>query len=596
MTVDDDDLERRLRAALHLRAAEVTPDPRTWQRVVERAERVRRRALVLVGGATAAVLLVVAAVALDVVRPRVAYPPGEAPDETQVAPAPAPDGGPCGGAALVLVVRTAGGALDGSCADGTVADLTAGAGPADDPALSADGALLAFQRQAGAAAEVAVRDLRTGAERVIGVGGQPAFAPDGRIARVAPSVDPDPTNTRIVVTTPTGDELDAFLAADGAGAGGAEVVDLAWTPDGTRLTYGLVSGELDRRTDVLADPATGSVDPLMAHEEARGGEHSGSWPLGPAQYVTLSRCCPALGGDDVGRVTLAVAGYRGQPGAGFAGPQHRALVDLTDLLGFAPDKPGPAYLVRPLGRARAEAAGAGLVWSSGPAEAFLVGDGAALWLIDADGDATFLRDGVTAAAVNPAAFGGGATDGGALLADRRAQRFARPDTVDVQVFFAAEGGGCTATRPVTRTVPLPRVAQGALGALLAGPTDQERAGGAASAFSAVTADLLGDMALQDGLLTVDLEALDGVLPRPASACEADALRAQLDATLLQFDGIREVRYLVEGEQDAWERHLTPRRTPAPADRPRTPVTPDTAGPADPPAPETTTVALDDEGD
>jgi len=574
----DDDLERRLRAALVLRAAEITPDPRTWQRVADRAERVRRRAHVLVSAATAAVLLVVGGVVYDAVRPRVEFPAGDArPDQSEIA-APTPGPGPCGEADLVLVLRTATGALDGACADGTVADLTAGSGPADAPALSADGALLAFSRPARAGAEVVVRDLRTGAERVLGPGGQPAFAPDGRIARVSAG---EPGGARIVVTTAAGEELAAFPA--GGGTPAAQVVDLAWMPDGGLLSYGVVGDGGDRRTDVVADPATGAVDPLMAHQDALGGEHAGSWPLGRAQLVTVARCCPAA--DEVESAALAVAGYRGQPGAGFAGPEYRPLVDLSELLGFATGEPGRDYLVRPVGRATAEAAGVGAVWSLGPADAFLVGDGSALWLIATDGAATFLADDVTAAAVNPAAFGAGGVDGATLLADRRAPRSARPGTADVQVFFAAPGPDCTATRPVTRSVPLPRVAEGAVRALVAGPTAQEAAEGATSAFSAATAGLVEDLSLRDGVVTVDLEALDGVLPRPASACEADRLRAQLTDTLLQFAEIREVRYLVDGQEGVFERFLTPRRAATPSQR-RLPAGAQDPGPTGPPPAET----------
>jgi len=579
---EDDDLERRLRAALAMRAAEITPDPRTWQRVADRAERVRGRASVLVGAATAAVLLVVGVVVYDAVRPRVEFPAGEArPDQTELAePAPAPGPGPCGEAELVLVLRTATGALDGTCADGTVADLTAGSGPADAPALSADGALLAFSRPAGAGTEVVVRDLRTGGERLLGPGGQPAFAPDGRVARVTAA---DRAGARIVVSSAAGEELRSFPA--GGATRAAEVVDLAWTPDGGRLSYGMVGDGGDRRTDVVADPATGAVDPLMAHEDALGGEHAGSWPLGSAQLVTVARCCP--GADEVESAALAVAGYRGQPGAGFAGPEYRPLVDLSDLRGFATGEPGRDYLVRPVGRATAQAAGVGTVWSPGPADAFLVGDGSALWLIATDGAATFLADGVTAAAVNPAAFGAGDVDGGTLLADRRPPRSARPGTADVQVFFAAPGPDCTATRPVTRSVPLPRVAEGALRALVAGPTAQEAAEGATSAFSDATAGLVEDLSLRDGVVTVELEALEGVLPRPASACEADRVRAQLTDTLLQFAEIREVRFLVEGEEGVFERFLTPRRA-ATASQRRPPAGPQDPGPTAPPAVETAT--------
>ncbi len=424
---------------------------------------------------------------------------------------------------------------------------------------------------------------------MLGPGGQPAFAPDGRIARVTAA---DRAGARIVVTSPVGEELGTFPA--GGASRGGEVVDLAWTPDGGRLSYGIVGDGGDRRTDVVADPATGAVDPLMAHQDALGGEHAGSWPLGRAQLVTLARCCPAS--DEVESAALAVAGYRGQPGAGFAGPEYRALVDLSDLLGFATGEPGRDYLVRPVGRAAAEPVGVGAVWSPGPADAFLVGDGSALWLIATDGAATFLADDVTAAAVNPAAFGAGGVDGGTLLADRLPPRSARPGTAEVQVFFAAPSPGCTATRPVTRSVPLPRVAEGAVRALVAGPTAEEAAQGATSAFSAATAGLVRDFALdQAGVATVELAALEGVLPRPASVCEADRIRAQLTDTLLQFDEIREVRYRVEGQEGVFERYLTPRRGAAASER-RPPSGPQDPGPSAPPEAETATAGRAEEGD
>jgi len=406
--MSDDDLERRLRHALTLRAAQVEPDPRTWQRVVERGRRGRRRALALAGGAAVLVLAVVVVAAVDATRPRVEYPAGQALPEAREA-VPAPGAAPCGSAPLVLVLRSAAGALTASCADGTTADLSAGAGGADSPALSADGGRLAFAR----AGEVVVRDLRSGAERAVGAGSDPAFAPDGRLARVAAE--------GIVVTGPTGAELATIPLADRAAPPGARVVDLAWTPGGDRLTYGLVA-DGGAPSAVVADPATGAAAAVPAHELARGGAQVGSWPVGAASFVTVSRCCDAL----VERVSLALVGYRGTPAAGFQGPQHRALVDLTDLPGFAGDRPAGAYLARPAGRVRAEPVGAGTRWSPAPAPSFLVGDGSALWLLDTTGAAVFLADGVTAAAVNPAAFEGGALDADALLAQRGRAPGARP--------------------------------------------------------------------------------------------------------------------------------------------------------------------------
>jgi hypothetical protein len=126
---------------------------------------------------------------------------------------------------------------------------------------------------------------------------------------------------------------------------------------------------------------------------------------------------------------------------------------------------------------------------------------------------------------------------------------AQPDnvvraTVTVEVFFANEslGEACGEVFPVTRTVDRDDPVQGALEALLAGPTAAEQAEGYGGWFSAGTADTLLDVTIVDGTAHVVFTDLRQLIPNASTSCGSAGLLAQLDQTLLSLDGITASRY------------------------------------------------------
>jgi hypothetical protein len=95
------------------------------------------------------------------------------------------------------------------------------------------------------------------------------------------------------------------------------------------------------------------------------------------------------------------------------------------------------------------------------------------------------------------------------------------------------------------------VLHGALTALLAGPTSEERAQGLESWFSAETADALRSVALSGGVARVDLRDLRDLIPGASSSCGSAVLLGQLDATVTQFPGVTRAVYSLDGDVDAF---------------------------------------------
>lgn len=122
----------------------------------------------------------------------------------------------------------------------------------------------------------------------------------------------------------------------------------------------------------------------------------------------------------------------------------------------------------------------------------------------------------------------------------------RPEPASVSVFFTGPADGATTLVAVSRTVTArgPEAAlAAALGALLAGPTREERARGLSSEIPAGTR-LLG-VKVRDGLVTVDLsEAV-------ASGGGSHSMRArlwQIVYTATQHPAAPQVQVLVEGQE------------------------------------------------
>jgi len=119
-----------------------------------------------------------------------------------------------------------------------------------------------------------------------------------------------------------------------------------------------------------------------------------------------------------------------------------------------------------------------------------------------------------------------------------------PERVATKVFFSTgDGSDCSVVEPFGRFVgaDLDPV-EAALEALVAGPTAEESAAGAGSAFSTRTADVVSSITLDDGLLVVDFANLPSLMPNASTSCGSEALLASLNSTVFQFPDVERVRY------------------------------------------------------
>jgi hypothetical protein len=156
-----------------------------------------------------------------------------------------------------------------------------------------------------------------------------------------------------------------------------------------------------------------------------------------------------------------------------------------------------------------------------------------------------------------------------------------PGTVQVWVHLTNEAFGdpCTEVYPVPREVPADDPLTGALAALLAGPTEAERAQGYGGWFSADTAGMLRSVDVVSGTVIVDLGDLRPIIPNASTSCGSSTLLAQLDRTALGAAvGVAPpVLYAIEGDQEAfyeWLQLAIPGRVPDEPDAAATTDLPD----------------------
>lgn len=120
-------------------------------------------------------------------------------------------------------------------------------------------------------------------------------------------------------------------------------------------------------------------------------------------------------------------------------------------------------------------------------------------------------------------------------------------TAEVDVHFTAAGSECDVTNAYPRVVPTPAVLTGAIEALLAGPTADERPS-TATMFSSDTAGMLRSINLRDGVAHIDFADLRQVIPNASTACGSASLLSQLDATARQFPTVLRARYSIDGSE------------------------------------------------
>lgn len=126
----------------------------------------------------------------------------------------------------------------------------------------------------------------------------------------------------------------------------------------------------------------------------------------------------------------------------------------------------------------------------------------------------------------------------------------RSGTAQLEVFFGnserdPQELNCSHVFPVQRTIPATdAIARAAMEQLLKGPTPEERREGY---FTSLNRDVpIRRLEIQGGEAWIDFgRAFDeGV----AGSCRVEAIRAQVEQTLLQFDSVRDVRITVEGRE------------------------------------------------
>jgi hypothetical protein len=136
----------------------------------------------------------------------------------------------------------------------------------------------------------------------------------------------------------------------------------------------------------------------------------------------------------------------------------------------------------------------------------------------------------------------------AACADEEPQPPAMGGAESVEVWFSRGEDPVAAERHV-RGAPL----DGALRALVAGPTPEEQEAGLSSWFSAETAGVLRRVQAADGFVIVDFADLPSLIPNASTSAGSHQLLTALDSTVLQFPWVDSVEYRLEGSCDAfWE--------------------------------------------
>ncbi len=107
---------------------------------------------------------------------------------------------------------------------------------------------------------------------------------------------------------------------------------------------------------------------------------------------------------------------------------------------------------------------------------------------------------------------------------------------------------CSVVFPVEREVPSSTsVAEAALAALFAGPTDAETADGFVSQFSAATASMLIDISVQGETAYVNLTDVRAIIPGAGSSCGSMSFFAEVETTLDEILTFERVIYALDGD-------------------------------------------------
>ena len=541
------DFEDRLRESLQARAADVTPDPALYRDVQSRIRRGRVLRWSLSGAGAVAMVALAALVVPSVLDRRIEFEPGpvatQPPSEEHSydqAAAPCSDDGD----ALVAVVADAGDLPRALCSSGQDEEIVvpSDGGVVSEPALSPDGSLLAYVTGEDHP-RVEIFNLRTGEPvETITNAAWPALAPSGALAWVR-DAQADGQQPRLVVRQGEAEAEQPMGLPDAAEELTAR--HLVWGQgDVPRIVYWEAQYE---GTTVWGDDI---VEPgAWRFEPEPGANYAAPSSREDGRLHLLRTCCVEVEGDTADRVELGALTL----------PDTDATFEPIATLPEDLDPDGALSLVAAGTADLDPATGA---WTSGAADAWLVGDGDQLYLVDEDGNTDLVADSeIIGAAFNAAADLPASPDAPASPGQ----------AAQVDVHFVTPEGVCGEQGVVfARPVEGSGVLRGALEHLLAGPTPEEIAGGASpdTGFSEETAGYLRDVSIaENGVARIDFDArlAEAFV---STACMSGQLFAQLEPTVRQFPSVEEVVYSFDGSV---EQFYTYYQSEVPPHRPGIPV-------------------------
>lgn len=118
-------------------------------------------------------------------------------------------------------------------------------------------------------------------------------------------------------------------------------------------------------------------------------------------------------------------------------------------------------------------------------------------------------------------------------------------------FDPAQPGVGQTGRRVDADATLEERMAAALRALLAGPTETERAAGLTSWFSEATARALLAVSVEEGLATIDFADFSAVIPNASTSAGSAMLLSELNATMFQFSEVQGFLYRFDGDCGAF---------------------------------------------
>jgi hypothetical protein len=132
-----------------------------------------------------------------------------------------------------------------------------------------------------------------------------------------------------------------------------------------------------------------------------------------------------------------------------------------------------------------------------------------------------------------------------------------PEQVEVLVHLLGgpdadpSGSDCSEVWPVIRRVEAPAVLKGAMEALLAGPTADERGAGYDSWFAEDVGWTVDSVTISDGVAYIDFAEDSPYINNASTSCGSMSFLAQLDMTATQFPAVDRAIYSIGGDAEAF---------------------------------------------